>query len=409
MKASINKNTFNLKNIIERKISENKNNLPITINIEFDEKSGLIKDNFNLSNLKKVISKIEKDYPNHKFKFEITYIKRDDFALDNKRCKELEEIDTYLRENYKMDLLVRRQKELGRSFPFQSVINANRQIERITDKVKQAKVDFPDISVFEQFMILYEEVTDFIYKEEERYDQLNASHWISVVNSDKIVCTGYASLMQELAKRIFNEKDVMILENDVDVFDKSRGDLISAHSNNIIFIKDSKYNINGLFYLDPCWDSIETKDEIKAYSYCCIPLGDIPNHKLFEFNFRNVYQYNLEECYEKFFDINKSKRIAKKIPILKNMIDDTSFEDKGSLHYYINNYNSLENKSIVPLEAYQNAFKIIGIQKGLSGEELSKFVKERINKCIAKTQYYFNTKKCNAAFSKEANKNIQNR
>ena len=73
----------------------------------------------------------------------------------------------------------------------------------------------------------------------------------------------------------------------------------------MIFIKDSKYDINGLFYLDPCWDSIETKDEIKAYSYCCVPLKDVLNHKLFDFYFRNVYQYNLEECYEEFFNINK--------------------------------------------------------------------------------------------------------
>lgn len=408
MKILIN-NLSNIKNNIEREIANHSDNLPINISLEFNENINTKKDNFNLTNLKKLIDKIEKSYPNNKFKFEITYVKHKDFAIDSNICKKLEGINDFLIDNYESELLIRKDKELDRSFPFQSVINANRQIDEITNKVNKAKKDNPNISTFEQFMILYEEVTDFIYKEEERYDQLNASHWISVVNSDKIVCTGYASLIKELANRIFNQKDVLILENDVDVFDKSRGDLLSAHSNNIIFLKDDKYNIKGLFYLDPCWDSIENKDEIKAYSYCCIPLGDIPNHKLFEFNFRNVYQYNLEECYESFFDINKSKRIMKKIPVLKNIITDDYFEDKNSLHYYINNYDSLDNKSIVPLKAYVNAFKIIGEQKGLKGEELMEFVNARIEKSIAKTKYYFNTNKCRAAFASCDNISRQNR
>lgn len=399
----------NLKKNIEREIANHKDNQPINISLEFNENKSTKKDNFNLMNLKKIIAKIQKDYPNNEFKFEITYVKHNDFSIDSDKCKRLEEINNFLIDNYKSELLIRRDKELDRSFPFQSVINANRQIEKIINKVNKAKNDNPDISTFEQFMIIYEEVTDFIYKEEERYDQLNASHWISVVNSDKIVCTGYASLMQELTKRVFKENEVLVLENDVDVFDKSRDELVSAHSNNIIFIKDKKYNINGLFYLDPCWDSIENKDEVKAYSYCCIPLGDIPHHKFFYFHFRNVYQYNLEESYDKFFDINKSKRIAKKIPLLKEFIHEDYFEDKNSLHYYINNYESLDNKSIVPINAYINAFKIIGKQKGLKDEELAKFVKERIEKSIAKTTYYFYTDKCNASLVNQSNSSKQSK
>ena len=399
MNIMLNRNFHNIKPMIDRLISEN--NKTIKLDLEFNENHNPNKDRFELSYLRGFLEALNKHYPNVNFEYNITYVKHNDFAIDSNKCKKLEEINNYLIDNYNCELLVRRENEVDRSFSFQSVINANRQIDDIVNKVKEAKKSFPDISIFEQFMILYEEVTDFIYKEEERYDQLNASHWISVINSDTIVCTGYASLMQELTKRIFNEKDVLVLENDVDVFDKRRDELISAHANNVIFLKDDKYGINGLFYLDPCWDSIETKEDIKAYSYCCIPLCDILNHKFFEFKFRNVYRYNLQDSYNKFFNLDKTNRILKKIPLIKNLVDTDSnfYEDKTSLHYYIDNYENLDNKSIVPLKAYINAFKIIGKQKGYSGEELETFVKDRIEKSIAKTKYYFDTSKTNSSLS----------
>ena len=397
MSISLNKKFNGIKTSIEKQI--NSKTSPVILNLEFNENVNSRKEKFDLHYLKKFMSTISKMYPNTNFSYEITYVKHDDFHIDNNQCKKLEEINNYLIDNFNSELLVRKQNELSRSFTFQSVINANRELDKIIEKVNNAKKTHPNISTFEKFMLLYEEVTDFIYKEEARYDQLNASHWISVVNGDSIVCTGYASLMQELSKRIFSEKDVLVIENDVDVFDKSRDNLISAHANNAVFIKDDKYNINGFFYLDPCWDSIETKDEIKAYSYCCIPLKDIDNHKFFSFYFRNVYQYNLEDSYTKFF--SKSKNIMRKIPLFKNISADTYFEDKNSLHYYINNYETLENQSYVPLNAYLNAFKIIGEEKGLKDDELKSFVKDRMEKSFAKTKYYFNIDKCNNAFAKE--------
>ena len=65
------------------------------------------------------------------------------------------------------------------------------------------------------------------------------------------------------------------------------------------------------------------------------------------------------------------------------------------------NYDTLENQSYVPLNAYLNAFKIIGEEKGLKDDELKSFVKDRMEKSFAKTKYYFNIDKCNNAFAKE--------
>ena len=402
MYIKLNKTFREISTIIDRLAQTEKS--PISLHLEFDENKSKSKDIFDLKYLKSLIDAIQRRYPNLTFTYNVTYIKHADFHMDSNKCKKLEEINNFLIDNYNVELLLRKEAELDRSFTFQSVINANRQIDKIVANVKKVKQDNPSMSTFEQFMILYETVTDFIYKEEERYDQLNASHWISVINGDAIVCTGYASLMQELAKRIFKKDELLILENDVDVFDKSREDLISAHANNIIFIRDKKYSIKGLFYLDPCWDSVELKDEIKAYSYCCIPLADIPNHKFFTFQFRNVYRYNLEDCYNDFFDLQRKARSLKKLPIIKHFVTDEQsfYENKGSIQYYINNYEDLDNKSVIPLEAYANAFRIIGKQKGLTGSELERFIQERIEKSIAKTRYYFNVKDCKSSLANVA-------
>lgn len=399
MMISMSKDFNEIKSKINRQIDKCENH--VALSLEFNENRNKGKNKFDLQYLKKLISAIKKAYPKIDFEFDITYVKHNNFFIDHSQCCKLEEINNYLIDNFHKELLIRKENEGFRTFTFQSVINANRQLDKISCKVNKIKQNNPNISIFEQFMILYEEVTDFIYKEEARYDQLNASHWISVVNGDSIVCTGYASLLKELASRLFDKKDVLIFENDVDVFDKSSDELLCAHANNIIFIKDDKYGINGLFYLDPCWDSIEKKDEIKAYSYCCIPLKDIKHNKLFDFYFRNVYQYILEEEYANFFGIHMPKRRLIHIPFIDNFTDDNYLDDKNSLHYYIKNYDSLNNKSLVPLEAYINSFKIIGLQKGLKDDALKSFVKERIEKSMAKTKYYFEVSKCQNVFAKE--------
>jgi len=405
MSINFNKRNIGIKNSIQSQINSHEH--PIVLKLEFND-NDTKKDNFNLNYVKKYISAISKKYPYIDIKYEITYVKYNDFHLGDNKCRTLDEINNYLIDTGNYELLIRKQNELSRSFTFQSVISANRKLEKIIQRVNNVKEKYLNMSTFETFMLIYEEVTNLIYKEEKRYDQLNASHWISVLNGDSIVCTGYASLMQELTQRIFNGKDVLVLENDVDVYDKSKNDLISAHASNIIFIRDNKYNINGLFYLDPCLDSVETNDEIKAYSYCCTPLKDIDHHKLFTFYFRTIYQYNLAAIYKNFFNINISKNATLKNLMSKSMASDILTEDMNSLHYYINHYDSLDNKSIVPLIAYINSFKIIGENKGLKSNELNEFVKSRIEKSIAKTMNFFHAADCNNAFSKELIKKQKN-
>lgn len=396
MIISIDQNINQIKSIIEKHLSKEPNRTIFDISLDINE----VNDIKKLLSVKSLIEIINKSYPHLTFNFNITYIKNRDYSINSKICKVLEDLDNYLRKEYKVQLKMRTKKELDKSFGFRDVVNANRKIDSIVNKVKNATFQGENLSPFEKLMLIYEEVTDHIYKEDESYYLLSSSHWIPVVNGDTIVCTGYASLIQEISKRVFSDKEVLILDNDVDVFDKRTDEKIDAHASNIVLIKDKKYNINGMFYLDSCWDSIEHKGEKKGYAYCCTPLFDIAQHKLFYFDFRKVYHYNLEEIYDNFFGFNKLNKFFKKLPFLKELGNDTQyFDDKSSLHYFINNYDDLPIKSVIPLEAYTQSFKIIGSLNGLTGNELKEYVKTRIDDSVSKTKFYFNHKNCISCFA----------
>ena len=214
--------------------------------LEFDENENR-QFNFDLDYVKTYLSKVKEQFPNNKFKLYIEYVMKENFILDTNKCKELEEIDNYLRDKYGMQLLIRAKKDFMNSYGFRMTLYANRQIDELADIIKNLKdEEGNELSPFEKFMFVYESVTDFIYNDEGEKLHFNSSHWIPVLNGDKIVCTGYSSLIEAICERIFDENEIKILGNSVDVYN-SEGEYLGGHANNIIFINDPKYKIKGMF------------------------------------------------------------------------------------------------------------------------------------------------------------------
>ena len=151
-------------------------------------------------------------------------------------------------------------------------------------------------------MVAYEYVTNFAYNEGGDVLHQETSHWIPVLEGDKIVCAGYASLLETLCNRIFTQNEVKVFNQGLRVFHKNENISLVGHGNNTVFIKDDKYNIDGLFYADPCWDSINTNRKDKPQAYCCIPLRDVLKERnygfVFEDNFSNLYLSKYKEYTE---------------------------------------------------------------------------------------------------------------
>jgi len=138
---------------------------------------------------------------------------------------------------------------------------------QIDDIIEQ--INSTGASPFERYLMAYDFITSRVYKE---YQQGSAKSrdLIAVMNGDNIVCVGYAKLMDRLCKGIGIES----YYQPVRVYD-GKGNDLGGHQNNIIYLKDDKYGIDGFYYSDACWDSVSKTGQHRRFlNHCLIPLSD---------------------------------------------------------------------------------------------------------------------------------------
>ena len=287
---------------IDAPISKTEKSTGAKIRLEYNFEKDGSKVPFTLDLVKKYIAEIEKYKPNTNFDFTICYVMDQKFIVDTKNCKTLEQVDNYLRETKDKELMISHNKDEFHIYGFRKTLNANRKLDSVADKIRNAKNNGEPLSPFEKFMVAYEYVTNFAYNEGGDVLHHETSHWIPVLEGDKIVCAGYASLLETLCNRIFTQNEVKVFNQGLRVFHKNENISLVGHGNNTVFIKDDKYNIDGLFYADPCWDSINANRKDKPQAYCCIPLRDVLKERnygfVFEDNFSNLYLSKYKEYTE---------------------------------------------------------------------------------------------------------------
>ena len=127
-----------------------------------------------------------------------------------------------------------------------------------------------DASPFEKYLIIYRYLTSFVYKENKENPK-SARRIISIMNSTDIVCVGYSKLLELLCK----EAGIVCETQKLDVKQTKTG-RIGAHQNNIVYLKDEKYGIDGFYYVDSCWDSHKSNREpFLQYNYALLPFEDV--------------------------------------------------------------------------------------------------------------------------------------
>ena len=118
-----------------------------------------------------------------------------------------------------------------------------------------------DLSPLEKIMFVYDRVKYRLYEDD--LDDINSSRDLDkVLNGDKIVCAGYSNL--------FTAVLTSLGINSIPVID-----LNIKHQRSLAYIKDAKYNIDGVYAFDPTWDKRKNKDDINyidRYDYFLMPL-----------------------------------------------------------------------------------------------------------------------------------------
>lgn len=143
-----------------------------------------------------------------------------------------------------------------------SILEYKNTIAAINEIV--SKIQKYSLSPLEQIMFAYDLVRDRVYVAEEDDEESFISRDLtSVLSGDKIVCVGFANILDKVLKNLGIRSDMILLLNK---------DGKTGHVRNIIYVMDYKYDVSGLYYLDPTWDSKKAEDDtnyLNSYTYFC--------------------------------------------------------------------------------------------------------------------------------------------
>ena len=175
------------------------------------------------------------------------------------------------------------------SWDLQQVMSANQEIDQIVQIIKMH-----NFSPFEAATFIHHYITSsFAYKENEE-NATQPRSIVGILNTDDIVCVGYAKFTKAIIDKLgmpgleaFTIESVIkpIVSNTPVKMENQFAISGFAHLQNLISIKDEKYNINGTYVTDACWDC--KNDEFpngKGFGNFMYPVTDYMNYKGVSFN-----------------------------------------------------------------------------------------------------------------------------
>ena len=169
---------------------------------------------------------------------------------------------------------------IDQSWDFEQVISANSSIDSIVADIK--KYNFSEFEAMAYIHLMIS--SQFEYKEDKT--SINPRSFVGALNSDKIVCVGYSMLVKAIVDKLDMPglKCSLFLSTLTSTphYSSIFGENISSssgHMQDFVSINDAKYNINGNYIEDACWDSKnETYPDGKGVAHLLFPVDDLLNY-----------------------------------------------------------------------------------------------------------------------------------
>ena len=207
--------------------------------------------------------------------------------------------------------------------------------KRLLDMIEPAK----DLSPLEKYIFAYN-IVKKLKKYKEADDSSLSRKLYNVMDSEYMVCVGYATLLCDLLTKLgIENKDYSA---DVDIgLDKVSDDALvlpddvlthaAGHARVEYKIVDPKYNVEGYFLADPTWDNVMDSD---TYNYSVLSHNEyngIHRYNFLDFN-------NSMNCEELFF-VNSIDEFYDKVNIwLNKNISKSEKDTKESVNKALENY-----------------------------------------------------------------------
>lgn len=164
-----------------------------------------------------------------------------------------------------------------------------------------------NLSDLEKIMYVYDIVKYRIYNKD-KTNYSNNRDLDKVINSNTIVCSGYSNLFNAILNSL-NIKTMPIISYE------------AMHQRSIVYINDSKYNIDGVYAFDPTWDCRKNEEEkfyISKYTYFMMPLQRAK--KTAYDNISQLLEEDIDKVIKSLYDAKSSKEeFIKSIEILKSL------------------------------------------------------------------------------------------
>lgn len=172
----------------------------------------------------------------------------DDGGMD---LKKIEEIKNLL--NGKTDIIYFSLQGNHNIITYNQCLETYKSLSAIVDDVNQY-----NFSPLEKMMYVYDIVRRRVYKDADSdEDLLVARDLTSALLGDKVVCLGYAVILEHILNQLGIKTSTELLYSMTG----------HGHARNVVLIKDDKYDIEGVYYLDATWDSKEISNDKYAHSY----------------------------------------------------------------------------------------------------------------------------------------------
>lgn len=121
-------------------------------------------------------------------------------------------------------------------------------ISNIVDDIKKY-----NLSPLEKIIYIYDRVKSRIYKESDE-NKLESRDLDKVLKNKTIVCVGFSNLFNALSKCLgFNAMSLVSIQR--------------KHQRSLVYVRDDKYNIDGVYVFDPTNDSRRNDNYIDNYAY----------------------------------------------------------------------------------------------------------------------------------------------
>ena len=153
------------------------------------------------------------------------------------------------------------------------VLRSNVILQNWADEINSAKFYGRPLSPLERYLYAYKKTTQFAYQKSYTNPTLH-ERMASIIESDgeHIVCLGYSGILAELCKKVG-------IPCAIQYFDSTENK--EGHAIAMVYLKDERYDINGVYFADPCQDS-RTKTSYARHTSAILKRQQTDNYCLNE-------------------------------------------------------------------------------------------------------------------------------